>query len=246
MGNDSRIDGVFFDLDGTLMDTASDFVFAVNQLLNDHRLPAINEQLIRDNVSSGSKKLASIALNMAIDHPDIQKKNQQLLQYYTARINNHNRAMPATLYSGVTALIQSLERHNIQWGIVTNKPEVYTKVLLKQVNLFTRSGSIVCPDHVSKSKPDPRGLLLACKQTNCRPENSIYIGDHQRDIEAGKRAGMLTIAAIYGYIGDDDGDPADWQADFQASSVGAIEQWLAQHNWKIKQSSFINKAASVD
>jgi len=91
----------------------------------------------------------------------------------------------------------------------------------------------VCPEHVKHPKPDPQALFLACQQANCPPERSIYIGDHKRDIDAGKQAGMTTIAALYGYINDDD-NPADWKADFQAHNVKDIHQWLANQNWAIK------------
>ncbi len=117
--------------------------------------------------------------------------------------------------------------------MVTNKPEAYATPLLQQVKLHERSQAIVCPEHVKHPKPDPQALFLACQQANCPPERSIYIGDHKRDIDAGKQAGMTTIAALYGYINDDD-NPADWKADFQAHNVKDIHQWLANQNWAIK------------
>ncbi len=228
------IEGVFFDLDGTLMDTAADFVVALNQLITDHQRPPLEEKIIRQHVSYGSKQLVSLALDIPHEHPEMMAKQQLFLIHYERHINQSDRQTPATLYPGASALLTELEQRNIVWGIVTNKPLAYTVPILAHAQLTHRSAATVCPEHVAKPKPDPQALLLACKQANCNPERCVYIGDHQRDIEAGKRAGMMTIAALYGYILDDD-NPGEWQADYQASTVADIHQWLQVHQWQLPE-----------
>lgn len=226
------IEAVFFDLDGTMLDTASDFVFAVNQLLKDRGRPAMASDLIRNNVSAGSKVLTCLALNLPENHSDLEAERQHLLTIYEQHISNPERHQPASLYPGIENLLSELEQREIPWGIVTNKPEVYTTVLLKQVKLHQRTQVIICPDHVTRPKPDPEALFLACQQTNCSPSASIYIGDHKRDIDAGNKAAMTTIAALYGYVTDTD-NPDTWQADFQASNVNDIHQWFTRQQWAI-------------
>ncbi|MDP0562126.1 MAG: HAD-IA family hydrolase [Candidatus Endonucleobacter sp. (ex Gigantidas childressi)] len=226
------ISGVFFDLDGTLLDTANDFIFAVNQLLQDYNKPSKASDIIRENVSAGSIALTALAFNLAIDHPDIEPRRQELLKHYEKHINDLQRPSPASIYPGIQALLNELEQRDIPWGIVTNKPEIYTTPLLEQTKLHSRAKAIVCPEHVTRPKPDPEALLLACHQANCSVNTSIYIGDHKRDIDAGNIAGMTTVAALYGYISDDD-DPTGWQADLLAESVRDIHHWLANQNWTI-------------
>jgi phosphoglycolate phosphatase len=110
-------------------------------------------------------------------------------------------------------VLAHLEQQQIPWGIVTNKPSLYTNKILADLKLDSRSSATICPDHVSKAKPDPEPMLLACKQINCVAENVIYVGDHRRDIEAGRNANMKTVAANYGYI--DPNDTAEtWKADY--------------------------------
>lgn len=232
MSTKRAIEGVFFDLDGTLMDTASDFIAAVSRLQAQYGVPALPDDTIRKHVSSGSKALACLALGLPPNHPDIETCQQQLLQHYDQHINDSHRPLPATLYPGMAGLLQDLEQRQIVWGIVTNKPLTYTTPLLQQAQLHNRSRTTICPEHVQQPKPDPQALFLACQQAQCQPERCVYIGDHKRDIDAGRQAGMVTIAALYGYIADDD-SPDQWQADYQAHTVNDIHQWLADHNWQL-------------
>ena len=131
-------------------------------------------------------------------------------------------------FAGIAELLDWLDREQLRWGIVTNKPRRYTEPLLERLGLAQRSHVTLCPDDVLHSKPDPEALLLACSRLGCSPGQSIYIGDHQRDIDAGKNAGMRTVAANYGYIADQQ-QTADWQADFYvdcASELPALLQSL--------------------
>ncbi len=205
-----KLKAVVFDLDGTLLDTAPEFIEVVHQLRDEHDLPRLPEPLIRANVSNGARALVQLSLGLALDHPEFETKRQRLLTIYSGLLGS------ATLiYPGIEALLTELHAQGIRWGISTNKPAAYAEPLLESINLQPACGSLVCPDHVSQPKPHPEPLFLNCEQLGCASEEVIYIGDHRRDIDAGRAAGMVTIAAAYGYIEQDD-DPADWGADILA------------------------------
>ncbi len=205
----SKIDNgaVLFDLDGTLLDTAPDFVHVVNTLLAENNRPPLPFDVIRNTVSNGARALITLAFELEESHPDFEPLRERLLALYTEQL-----AVETKPFNGIKETLAYLADFNIPWGIVTNKPSIYTDKLLQRIALTPAAGTVICPDHVSRSKPDPEPLLLACQQLTCSPSKSIYIGDHRRDIEAGKNANMTTIAAAYGYVHRD--DPAEsWQAD---------------------------------
>ena len=229
----AAIEGVFFDLDGTLLDTAEDFIVAINRMLRNHAKAPIADDLIRKNLSAGSKTLTQIAFNLP-QGKELEQKRDEFLQYYDHHLKDDRRASLSTLYPGIAELISELEQRKLPWGIVTNKPRSYSLQLLQQLNILDRSHILVCPDDVKYAKPHPEALFLACKQTRCNPENSVYIGDHIRDIEAGKKAGMFTVAAHYGYIADGD-DPFRWQADLNIDKASELHDWLITNDWKVPE-----------
>ncbi|MFV0277034.1 MAG: HAD family hydrolase [Parahaliea sp.] len=200
------LQAVLFDLDGTLVDTASEFVVVVQTLRAEHDLPPLDEQRIRASVSSGAAALVRLALGIDDAAPEFESKRQRLLDLYSSVLGTS-----AAPYPGITELLSALVERGVRWGIATNKPRAYTEPLLARLDLKPAAGSVVCPDDVKERKPHPESLYLACRQLACRPAGTIYIGDHRRDIEAGRRAGMRTIAALYGYIEAGD-DPSTWGA----------------------------------
>ena len=205
---------VLFDLDGTLVDTAGDFIPAVQTLRAEHGLAPLEARLIRSQVSNGARALVGLALDMGDDAPALEPKRRRLLELYAAVLGRHAR-----LYPGMRELIAACERRRIAWGIVTNKPRAYTESLL--ATLALEPGSTGCPDDVAQPKPHPEGLERACTQLGCAAAQAIYVGDHARDIEAGRRAGMYTIAAAYGYL--EAGDTARrWGANAIARSSTAV------------------------
>ncbi len=210
------IRAVMFDLDGTLLDTAPDFVVVVNKLLHQYQQPALDADLIRAQVSNGAKALVKLAFALEEDNPEFDIRRVQLLDLYLQHIADYTRP-----FTGIEALIQQLAQHQIQWGIATNKPARYTLPLMQALNMQPAPFSVICPDHVRRAKPDPESLLLASQQLNCSPNDIIYIGDHLRDIECGKRAGCITIAAAYGYIDAND-SPESWNADYLVNSADDI------------------------
>lgn len=211
-----NIRAVIFDLDGTLLDTAPDFVLVVNKLLHQYDQPALDADLIRSQVSNGAKALVKLAFAMEEDDPEFEIRRLQLLDLYLQHIADYTRP-----FTGIENLIQTLEQHQIAWGIATNKPARYTNPLMQALNMQPAPFSVICPDHVTRSKPDPESLLLASKQLHCSTDQIIYVGDHLRDIECGKRAGSITIAAAYGYIDAND-SPESWNADYLVNSAEDI------------------------
>ncbi len=202
------IRAVMFDLDGTLLDTAPDFVVVVNQLLAEQQRPSLAADTIRAGVSNGSKALIRIAFSIDETNTQFEPLRQRLLELYLAHIAVYTIPFP-----GINELLDKLADNNIAWGIATNKPATYTLPLMAALDIQPAPASVICPDHVARSKPDPESLFLASKQLGCAPDEIIYIGDHRRDIDCGKGAGSITIAAAYGYIDEGD-DPASWNADY--------------------------------
>ena len=217
-----KLKAVLFDLDGTLLDTAPDFAVVVNRLCENHRRPAIPYSRIRATVSHGARALITLAFQLNEGDENFEPLRQELLDLYL----NH-LAVKTIPFAGIPELLQEIENANLHWGIVTNKPRVYTEAILSALDLDHRCQTVICPDDVTHTKPHPEPLLLACEKIPCHPDEAIYIGDHRRDIEAGKNAGMKTIAAAYGYIDPDD-PIANWQADHSINDATQAIQIL-QH-----------------
>lgn len=212
---------VLFDLDGTLLDTAADFSLVLDIMVADRGRPAISRTAVNQNVSNGARALVEMAFGVNHQHDEFPELLQTLLSLYGERVAQTQ----AALYPGMDELLSALERRNIPWGVVTNKPERFCTPLLRGLGLLERCSTLVCPDHVTHTKPHPEPLLLACSQTGCEAQASIYVGDHPRDITAGNDAGMYTIAAAYGYL------PADppietWGADLVVADVDSITRLL--------------------
>lgn len=197
---------VFFDLDGTLLDTAPDFHTATNLVLTAEQLEPLDIATLRSWVSNGSVGIIQSAFGIEEDHPEFSRLRQSLLEHYVNCLTDKTR-----IFSGLEQTIGLLRDMNIPWGVVTNKPVRFAQPIIEL--LAPDCAALVCPDHVKQTKPDPEGLFIAARQVNASPESCVYVGDHERDIQAGKRAGMKTIAAEWGYI-DTDVNPADWGADY--------------------------------
>ena len=227
MNSKTPIHCVLFDLDGTLVDTAADFLAAVKQLAEYLKIPPLSEAAVRQTVSDGARALlkrlvaenggslgssseSSSKDNESFDdaHPQFPALLQQLLDFYGQQITHTQ----STLYPGMDDLLQQLEAKHIPWGIVTNKPEPYARPLLEKLSLLNRCQSLVCPEHVSERKPAPEPILLACQQLGREPTRTVYLGDHERDILAAKNAGSISVAAAYGYLSNDT-QPESWSAD---------------------------------
>lgn len=199
--------GVFFDLDGTFADTAPDLADALNKTLAAHTRPTLSLDKIRPVVSHGGKALIELGFNIDDRDPGFEDLRQELLFYYQQDLAKHTQLFP-----GMSDCIEQLTRLRLPWGIVTNKPAWLTDPLMQSLNLTCKPCCVVSGDTLPEKKPHPAPLLHACRHCDVTPAQSIYIGDAQRDIIAGNHAGMFTVVATYGYIGERD-DPHTWDAD---------------------------------
>ncbi len=206
---------MLFDLDGTFADTAPDLANALNRTLEHWNQPELPFSTIRPVVSQGGIALIKLGFDMDQETPGFEERRQFLLQVYLDNICHST-----TLFEGIPALLDTLDEHNIPWGIVTNKPSWLTDPLMQELGIDQRTPCIVSGDTCKHRKPHPEPLLHACSKLLIDPHHAIYVGDDKRDIIAGKAAGMTTIAATYGYIYDE--DPADWHADSLIDHVNEL------------------------
>lgn len=211
-----KVRAVMFDLDGTLLDTAPDFVAVVNQLLKENNRDELPPDTIRAYVSNGARALVMMAFAIEEEHESFPSLRLRLLELYTQHIAVFTKPFP-----GIQELLEKLAEKNIAWGIATNKPSIYTIPLMAQLDMQPAPAIVICPDHVQQSKPHPESLFLAGEKLGCTPEEIIYVGDHHRDIECGRSAGSITIAAAYGYI-EDQQDIDSWQADYRVDHAEEI------------------------
>lgn len=200
---------VLFDLDGTLLDTAKDLGETLNFLLEKYNLPIISFAEYRLTAADGALALLTLGFkeNLTSDNQDDLIK--EFLAYYHDNIAKHTR-----FYQGIQHVLEYLNTRNIPWGIVTNKPEFLTTPLLQQFTEFKLSRVNVSGDTIPVRKPHPEPLLFACRQIPLVNTDIWYIGDAERDIEAGNAANMTTVIAKWGYI-KDLSSCNDWGADFQ-------------------------------
>ena len=216
-----KLECVLFDLDGTLVDTAPDFIYVLNKLLVEQKRTPIHADEITARVSNGASALIEYAFEIDHKHQDFSDLLSQLLKLYDDKINTTE----STLYPGIDKLLDTLTVNKIPWGVVTNKPAVYAEKLLARLKILTNCAVLICPDHVQNRKPSPEPILLACEKLKCRAARTVYIGDHLRDIMAAKEARTTSIAASYGYLGPG-AQAEDWDADFIAESPSVISKIL--------------------
>jgi N-acetyl-D-muramate 6-phosphate phosphatase len=211
---------VLFDLDGTLIDTAPDLAYALNETRRIHDMEPIEYTKIRQVVSLGGIAMIKLAFNIDRDDQEFSNIRDEFLTIYSKNIHIHSR-----LFEGMEQVISTLEKKGLKWGIVTNKPEWLTTPLLQSMSLDYRAHCIVSGDTLPYMKPHPEPLFHACRQLNCKPQESVYVGDAKRDIDAGIAAGMETIIASYGYI-DDDEDINGWGASSIIANPADLLTWL--------------------
>lgn len=216
---------ILFDLDGTLIDTAQDFIRIIQQMCREQNLPIVDADLIRSQVSEGARAMVHLMhSHLALDSAELLSYRQQFLDIY-----QQNICVDTRLFDGMDALLNDLEQRGIAWGIVTNKPRHLSELLLDALNLSKRCAVLVCPEDVSHTKPDPEPMYLACKQLNISPEDAVYVGDHPRDIDAGRNAKMYTILAGYGYLPINCRDDLEaWQADEIVYDVATLHQQIVK------------------
>ena len=168
--------------------------------------------IIRQSVSGGAIGMVQTALELSATDPQFETWRQQFLTLYEAELGQYSAPYP-----GLVELIAELHGAGVSWGVVTNKLERFAAPLMKRMPFDPPAGAVITPDHVAQPKPDPEAILLACKHLGASPKHSLFIGDHLRDIEAGKSAGCYTIAAAYGYLAAEE-SASLWGADAVALS----------------------------
>jgi phosphoglycolate phosphatase len=216
----SAVTTVLFDLDGTLADTAPDLAFALNRLLEEQGREPLPFETIRPVVSHGGIALIKLGFRLNPDDPGFAPLRERLLDIYRG-----NLTLGTRLFPGMDDLLHELESSDRQWGVVTNKPAWLTEPLLEELGIAHRAAAVVSGDTLPEKKPHPAPLLLACRRAECEPGQCLYVGDAERDIQAGRNAGMRTLVALFGYLGEDD-RPESWGADGMISEALGIRDWL--------------------
>lgn len=212
---------VLFDLDGTLIDTAADFIRIIQDMCRAEQRTVVDAALIRTQVSEGARAMVKLVYpELEVDDPVFLAHRQRFLDIYGADI-----AVDTDLFEGMYPLLEALETKGIPWGIVTNKPRWLSEALLSALNLTERCAVLVCPEDVKNTKPDPEPMYLAAKQIQIHAQDCIYVGDHPRDIDAGRNAGMYSILAAYGYLPlEHKDDLTAWHADCIVETVSQLHQ----------------------
>jgi phosphoglycolate phosphatase len=210
----AKLDAVFFDLDGTLVDSAPDLIVAMQRLRAERGEQSVDVATVGTAVSKGGRAM----LRRGFPHADealIEELLPRFLELYAEAIATHTKTYP-----GVDDVLARLESRRVHWGIVTNKPGWLARALLAALKLDVRCAALVSGDCLPQKKPDPAPILRACTLANVEPARSVYVGDDLRDIEAGRSAGMRTIAAGWGYL--DGADPHAWGADLVLATPQAL------------------------
>jgi 2-phosphoglycolate phosphatase len=208
---------VLFDLDGTLVDTAPDMVAVLQAMQSDHGLTPVDYELGRSYVSNGAVGLLQLGFPGA-DDEQVEALRPEYLARYRDRLSD-----ASSLFPNLGELVDHLDRHSRPWGVVTNKPHHLTEPLMLALELLDRVACCISGDTLPQRKPDPAPLHHACDIAGLDAATVIYVGDSSRDIEAGRAAGMVTIAAAYGYITPDD-DAEAWGADVIARDTEELAQ----------------------
>jgi phosphoglycolate phosphatase len=211
---------VLFDLDGTLADTAGDLAGALNRVRADRGLAPVPVAALRAHASSGARGLLGAGLDVAPDHPDYPALREAFLAYYAAGLDVTTR-----LFDGVAAMLDALDARKLRWGVVTNKAQRYTEPVVAALGLAHRAAVIVSGDTTAHPKPHPAPLLHAAQEVGVAPAACVYVGDDLRDVVAGNSAGMATLVAEYGYLGES-GSSEGWPATGWIAQPLDLLAWL--------------------
>lgn len=207
---------ILFDLDGTFADTAPDLGRAINAMRAARGLPPVPLADTRRVTSMGARGLLGVGFGIDPNHADYAAMREEFLTLY-----ENSLCRDTTLFPGMAQLVDNLEQRGIVWGIVTNKAERFAKPLLQQLGYAERAACIVGGDTTPHMKPHPAPLLAAAAVIGIAPADCHYVGDDRRDIEAGRAAGMRTVAVRFGYLNGT--NPDDWGADIVVSAPAEIE-----------------------
>ena len=216
------IEGVLFDLDGTLADTAPDMARTVNEMRVRRGLEPVAGELVRPHVSKGARGMLLAAFQVTNEHPQYAAMRDEFLDIYAG-----NLCVDTCLFPGMDQVLDRLEARSIPWGVVTNKFERLARPLIEALGLGQRAAVVVGGDTCARAKPHPDPLLFAARSMSVEPASTLYVGDDERDVQAARAAGMPVVIAGYGYLGDG-APPASWGADGILESPLEIDAWIAR------------------
>ena len=215
-----NIDAVLFDLDGTLIDSAPDLGAAADQMRTERGLTSLPLSDYRPMAGAGARGMIGVAFGLAPGHAQFEALKEEFFRNYESRLTVLTYA-----FDGVAELIMDIVNQGLKWGVVTNKSVRFTLPLTKAIPRFSTAQTIVSGETTPHAKPHPAPLLEAARQLGVAPERCIYVGDDERDIVAGRAAGMPTVAAAYGYLGDS-ADTEAWKADATITAPGLLLNFL--------------------
>lgn len=216
----ARVAAVLFDLDGTLIDSAPDLAGAANELRRERGMPAMPYAALRPLVGSGARGMVGAALGLKPGDPGYDAARDEFLRCYERRM-----LVETTVFPAVLALLPRLAGLGVPWGIVTNKALRLAEPVATGLALMAQAAVLIGGDSTPHSKPHPAPLLAAAERMNVAPEQCVYVGDDLRDVQAGRAAGMATLAAAWGYLGDGESVHA-WGADAVIAQPLDLLQWL--------------------
>jgi phosphoglycolate phosphatase len=212
---------VLFDLDGTLIDSAPDLGAAADKMRTDRGLPSLPLELYRPMAGAGARGMLGVAFGVTPEDPGFAELREEFFRNYESCMTQRTYA-----FDGVAQMIAELVDRKIRWGVVTNKAMRFTAPLTKGMPLFATAQAVIGGDSTPHSKPHPAPLLEAARQLAVQPIECVYVGDDVRDVQAGRAAGMGTVAATYGYLGTI--DVKEWGADVEIASPLALLPLLQQ------------------
>jgi phosphoglycolate phosphatase len=211
---------VLFDLDGTLVDSAPDLAGAVNDLRAEHGLPTLPVATLRPMVGAGARGMVGVAFGVTPSDEGFEALRDAFLNRYAQRLLRRTQ-----VFDAVKPILDALDAAGVRWGVVTNKAMRYAEPILEGLVLQSRAAVVIAGDTTPHAKPHPEPLLEAARRLAVAPDQCVYVGDDHRDVLAGRAAGMLTLAAGWGYLGQ--AEPIEaWGADAVLSSPHVLLQWL--------------------
>lgn len=217
----THIRAVLFDLDGTLIDSAPDLGDAADKMRTDRGLASLPEEMYRPMAGAGARGMLKVAFGITPEHADYDAMREEFFVNY-----EHAMTVRTYVFDGVQEVIESLRQRDLLWGVVTNKMARFTDPLTQAMPLFATASTIVSGDTTPHAKPHPEPMFEAARRLGLAPELCLYVGDDERDIVAGRAAGMRTVAASYGYLGEKT-NIVSWGADLHIDSPVKLLKLLA-------------------
>ena len=211
-----KLKALLLDLDGTLVDTAPDMVGTLNRLLRNHGQALADESAASKLVSNGARALIEFGFSKPLEEANTLDLIAQFLSDYAEHVADQSE-----LYTGMAEVLGLCAENNIVWGVITNKPLELSRALLEGLGILNSCSILLGGDSLPVKKPDPAPMLHSCMVLNLAPSECLYVGDHERDILAGKNAGMDTAAALWGYINEDQ-NPTDWGASYMVNEPSGL------------------------